>query len=103
MPKIILNPMIKEMRGTLGGIVYRTLPNGTVYISKRPDMSSVKWSKAQRAQRERMKKANKYAKSAMADPDVRAIYEEMAAKAHRVPYRVALSDYLNGNDLLSRK
>lgn len=37
--------MIKELRGALGDVVYRTSPNGKVYISKRPDMSKVKWSK----------------------------------------------------------
>jgi hypothetical protein len=64
-------------------------------VTKRPDMSTVKWSKARKAQRERLKQANKYAWAAMADPDVWAVYEKMAAKEHRVPYRVG--DRLNGS------
>ena len=103
MAKIILNPKIKELRGTLGDVVYRTSSNGNTYISKRPDMSKVKWSKAQKGSRQRFKEASKYARAALADPKLRAVYEKRAAKAKRVPYRVALSDYLNGKDLLSRK
>ena len=37
----------------------------------------------------------------MADPELLAFYEKRAAKEGGFPYRVALSDYLNGNDLLS--
>jgi hypothetical protein len=103
MAKVILNPMIKELRGAMGDVVYRTSPNGMIYISKRPDMSRVKWSKAQKGARQRFKEASKYAKAAMADPEVRAVYEKRAAKEQRIPYRVALSDYLNGKDLFSKK
>ena len=58
MAKVILNPMIKELRGTLGDVVYRTSSNGTTYLSKRPDMSNVKWSKAQKGARQRFKEAS---------------------------------------------
>jgi len=46
---------------------------------------------------------NEYAKAAMADPDVRANYEELAAIAHKHPYRIAFSDYFQGKDLLAQK
>ena len=49
-----------------------------------------------------MRYANNYAKAAMADPQVRAVYEERAAKEERVAYNVALSDYWQGKDLLTR-
>jgi len=103
MAKVTLSPMIKELRGALGDVVYRTSSNGKVFISKRPDMSKVKWSKAQKNQRQRMAQANQYAAAAMADPKVRAKYEKRAAKEGRVPYRVALSDYFKGKDLLAKK
>ena len=48
-----------------------------------------------------MAKANDYATAAMADPDVSAIYEEREAKEDRVPYRLTVSDYYKGKDLLS--
>ena len=39
---------------------------------------------------------------AMADPKVRAHYEKVAAKAGRQPFRVAVSDFLAGKDLLKK-
>ncbi len=103
MTKVIFNPMIKELRGRLGDVVYRVSASGTTYITKNPDLSNVKWSKAQKKHRQRFQEATAYAKAAMADPQVRAIYEKKAAKAHKVPYRLALSDYFKGKDLLAKK
>ena len=72
-------------------------------LSKVPDMSKVKWSKAQKAHRQRFKKAVSYARAAMAEPKVRAVYEKMAAKKGKRPFDMAVSDYFKGNDLLSKK
>ena len=49
-----------------------------------------------------MQYSNKSAKAAMADPQVRAVYEERAAKEGRVGYNVALSDYWKGRNLPSK-
>lgn len=103
MPRVRFKPMVVEIQGTMYDVVFKLSSRGNPIVTKRPDMSKVKWSKAQKNQRERMKKANEYAKAAMADPDVNAIYEERAAKEQRVPYRLALSDYFKGKDLLSKK
>ena len=66
-------------------------------------MGKVKWSKAQKRHRERFKLATEYAQAAMADPELRTIYEDMAAKEHKRPYTMAISDYFKGNDLLAKK
>ena len=50
-----------------------------------------------------MAKANDYAHAAMADPKVRAMYEKRAAKENRQAYRVAVSDYYKGKNLLSKE
>lgn len=55
------------------------------------------------AQRQRFKLANAYAQAAMADPEVRAIYEELAEEEGRSAYEAARQDYFKGNDLLSKK
>ena len=103
MAKIVLNPLIKEIRGKMGDVVFRVSSTGKQTIMKLPDMSRVNWSKAQKEHRQRFKKAIAYAKAAMADPKVSKIYEKRAAKENRRPFRVAVSDYLKGNDLLSKK
>jgi hypothetical protein len=103
MAKVKLNAKIKEIKGMLGDVVFRVSPSGKIIVSKRPDMSNVKWSKAQKAQRQRFKQAAEYAKTALADPEVRAVYEKRAATEQRLPYRMALSDYFKGIDLLSKR
>ena len=103
MTKVRLNPLIEEFHGTLFDVVFKRSPHGNLIVTKRPDISKVKWSKAQRAQRERFKQATEYAKAAMTEPKVRAVYEKMAAKEHKRPYALALSDYFKGNDLLLKK
>jgi hypothetical protein len=103
MAKIKLNPLFDGISGRIGDVVFKKSRNGEVIISKCPDMSNVKCSEAQRAQRERFKRANAYARAAMADPDVRAIYEEMATQESTSAFAEARSDYFNGNDLLSKK
>jgi hypothetical protein len=63
---------------------------------KTPDMSKVKWSKAQKANRERFRQAIAYARQAMADPKIRAQYEKRGKKANRQAFRVAVSDFYEG-------
>ena len=101
MAKVTLNPMIDDLHGKIGGYVFRRAPSGKLILSKAPDMSKVKWSKAQKENRQRFKKAVAYAKAAMAEPTVRARYEKEAAKKNKRPYDLAVSDYFKGRDLLS--
>ncbi len=69
---------------------------------KTPDMSKVKWSKAQKANRQRFAKAIAYARAAMADPEIRAHYEKLGKEANRQPFRVAVSDFCAGINLLEK-
>jgi hypothetical protein len=103
MAEVKLNASLVEMHGKIGNMVYRRTATGKTITTKCPDMSNVEWSPAQIAQRERMKQATAYAKAAMANPEVRLIYEKMAKKKKRQPFRVAVSDYCKGNDLLAKK
>jgi hypothetical protein len=103
MTKIILHPMFRGLSGKLGDVVFRYGRNGETTVSKIPDMTNVKWSKAQKAHRRRFKKAVAYAKTAMAEPNVWALYQEIAAKKHKRPWDLAISDYFQGNDLVSKK
>jgi hypothetical protein len=66
-------------------------------------VSKVNWTKAQKASRKRFGEAIAYAKQAMVDPVIRARYEKLGKKANRQPFRVAVSDYLAGTDLLEKK
>ena len=101
MAKVVLNPMLEEIHGKQGNLVFRRSRKGDIYTIKRADMSKVKWSKAQKAHRQRFKEATAYAKAVMADPKVRAKYEKAAPKQGKSPFFLAVSDYLKGRNLLS--
>jgi len=103
MAKIILNPIIQQAQGKIGNIVFRRSHTGEMSITKVPDMSKVKWSKAQKAHRQRFKEAVAYAKSAMANSKVRTVYEKAAAKQNKRPFDMAVSDFFKGNNLLAKK
>jgi hypothetical protein len=67
-------------------------------VTKRPDMSRVKWSPAQQAQRLRFKQAVRFAKKALADPKLRPQYEKRAKRQHKRAWDVALADYFKENN-----
>ena len=103
MARVKLNPLFAELSGTIGGFVFKRSRNGEAILSKRPGKSNARPSEAQKAQRERFKLAHAYAKAALADPDVRAIYEERAAEERQRAYALACTDYFNGKAFLSEK
>jgi len=103
MAKIKLDPLFAGISGTIGDFVFKKSRNGKVIVARRPKKSNAEPSEAQKAQRERFKLANTYARAAMADPDVRAIYEERAAEEEQGAFALARMDYFNGEDLLSKK
>ena len=105
MAKAKFNPLIEQLTGKMGGMVFRRAHTGQQSLIKAPDMSRVKWSQAQKDHRVRFRQATHYAKQAIADPDIRPIYERMAAekKKNNRPYDMAVSDYFKGNDLLLKK
>jgi hypothetical protein len=107
MAKVSFNPVIKWFTGRIGRLVYRRSHNGNVSAYPTPDMSKVKWSQAQKDHRQRMSEAWKYASAAVADPEVRPVYVQMALDHDRNPGRpfdMAVSDYYHtGNDLLWKK
>jgi|SRR5215208_6940979 len=102
MVKVRLHAPVKSLSGKMGIYTYRVM-RGKQTLMKTPDMSGVKWSKAQEESRARFREAIRYARQAMADPGVCAHYEEVGKKANRQPFRVAVSDYLAGNNLLEKK
>ena len=98
MAKAKLNPMLKQVNGSLDQVVFRWL-HGKQVLSKKPDMSKVQWSAAQQAHRQRFKDAVAYARAAMADESLRAKYMELAAQQGKRPFDMAVSDYFKSRDL----
>ena len=104
MAKIEFEFPVKGIRGKMfEGMVIKLSSQGKLIVSKRPDMTKVKWSKAQKAHRQRFKLAVAYAHAALAEPKVRLKYERRAKKLGKRPWDVALSDYFQGTDLLAKR
>jgi hypothetical protein len=107
MAKVRFHPIVDWFTGKMGKLVFRRSHNGQVSAYPAPDMSAVKWSRAQKEHRRRMGEAARYASAAVADPEIRAIYVQMAVENNKNPGRpfdIAVSDYLQtGNDLLWKK
>ncbi len=99
--KVELNPTVDKYRGKIGKLTFRWM-YGKQTVMRTPNMSNVKWSKAQKANREHFADAIHYARQAMADPAVRKHYEKLGKKANRQPFRVAVSDFLAGKNLLEK-
>jgi hypothetical protein len=93
---------MEEIHGTIYDVVLKRSRKGNLIVTKRPDMTKVKASEAQKANRERFKLANAYAKAALAEPKLRARYEKRAERQHKRAWDVAMSDYFEGKDLLSK-
>jgi hypothetical protein len=102
MAKVQLDAPIRRIKGTIGKLSYRWM-HGQQTVMKTPDMSKVKWSEAQKSSRRRFAEAIHYARQAMADPKTSVQYEKLGEKAGRQPFRVAVSDFLAGNNLLEKK
>ena len=102
MMRVELNPTVDKYRGKIGKLTYRVM-YGKQTAMKTPDMSNVKWSRAQNENRSRFAEAIAYAKQAMANPKVRVHYEKVGKKAGRQPFRVAVSDFCAGKNLLEKK
>lgn len=98
MAKVFLHPGIKRLQGKLGDWVFRRNHNGTLSVTRVPDMSNVKWSPAQQEHRQRFKEAVASAKAAMANPATRARYEAAAAKKGKRPFDLAVSDFYHGRN-----
>ena len=101
MAKVELDAPFRRFTGKIGKLSYRWM-YGKQTVMKTPDMSRVKWSEAQKSNRERFAEAIAYARQAMAEPTVRAHYEKLGKKANRQPFRVAVSDFLAGKNLLEK-
>jgi len=100
MAKVRLNPALEQVRGQLAGFVYRVRYGGQT-ISKPPDMSRVVWSAAQVEHRQRFRRAVAYARAALADKKLHALYVKEAAHKGQRPFDLAVSDYFKGRDLLA--
>lgn len=94
MAKVRLNPILEQLRGQVGDLVFKRYGE-RVIISRKPDMEGQEWSEAQTAHRERFRQAAIYGKMVMADPKTKAIYEKAARAKGKPVFSLMVADFFN--------
>ena len=79
MAKAELNSHLHEIRGALGGLVFKQYRHGLV-ITRLPRMEGIKPSPAQRAHRDRSRQAAGFHHEVLADPALKKRYAAEARK-----------------------
>lgn len=94
MAKVRLNPILEQVRGQVGDLVFKRSGNEVV-IARKPDFSDREPTAAQTAAQERFRQAALYGKLVMADPQTKQLYEE-AAKAKGQPlFSLTVADFFH--------
>lgn len=93
MGKTKLNAALQELRGSVDSWCYKQTRHGTV-ITKRPDMSGVKWSPKQQAHRALVARAGAHYRKVMADPKEAERLRRLARKKGLPVSTYVISDFL---------
>ncbi len=94
MAKVKLNPVVEQLRGQVGDLVFRNT-NGRTVLSRKPDFSDVEPTQEQSAQRERFRQAAIYGRMVLADPQTRQLYEQAAERKGKPAFALTIADFLN--------
>jgi hypothetical protein len=94
MAKVKLNPILEQIRGQVGDLVFKRCGDEVV-ISRKPDLSDVEWSVAQVAHRERFRQATLYGKMVVADPATKVLYDEVAEARGKPVFALIVADFFN--------
>ena len=94
MAKVKLNPILEQISGKVGDLVFRRYGDETI-IGQKPDMSGVEASPAQVAARARFREAALYGKMVMADAETKALYTEAAKAKGKPAFSLTVADFFN--------
>ena len=94
MARVKLNPILEQVRGQVGDLVFKRYGEEVV-ISRKPDFEGREPTAAQLAARERFREAALYGKIVMADPETKAIYVEAAKAKGQLVFSLTVADFFN--------
>lgn len=94
MAKVKLNPIMDQVRGQIGDLVFRRYGDEIV-IARKPDVEGRVWTEAQQAHREQFRQAALYGKLVMADPETKTLYEEAAQARGKPVFSLTIADFFN--------
>lgn len=93
--------LFKHLSGKLGDVVFRQCSDKTV-VAKLPKVNKDRIiTPMEQAVRDKFKRCSRYARNAMADPGVKALYEAPPRRKRQSPYRAAFRDAFHGPQIKS--
>ena len=94
MAKVKLNPILEQVRGQVGDLVFKRYGDEVV-ISRKPERPETPPTERQLETRERFRHATVYGRIAMADPESKALYESAAHEKGVPLFSLAVADFFN--------
>ena len=94
MAKVKLNPILEQIRGQVGDLVFKHM-NDEMIIGRKPDRSGIQPTEAQLDHQERFRQAVLYGRLVMADPDKKATYEQAARVKRKPLFSLTVADFFN--------
>lgn len=94
MAKVALNPILENIQGQVGDLVFRRFGDGVV-ISRKSDNSQYPPTAAQLATRERFRDGAQYGKLVMGDAALKPVYAAVARTRKKPIFSVVVADYLH--------
>ena len=94
MARVKLNPLLDQISGAVGDLVFRRSPRGVV-IARKPDAPTAEPSEAQLAHRARFRRATAYGRSVMADPEAKAFYDALAQSRRQPVFSLTVADFFH--------
>lgn len=92
MANVKLNPILEQIRGQVGDLVFRRYED-RVILARKPEPSGRPPTAAQAATRERFRQAALYGRMVMADPDARAEYAAEADERRMPVFSLTIADF----------
>jgi len=92
MAKVTLHPMFKDLKGAVGGFVYKTMFNKSV-VQEKTDTSGQPRTEAQLEAQEDFKEAAVFGKIVLADPVAKALYTEKAREKGQPVFSLTIADF----------
>lgn len=94
MAKVRLNPILEQVRGKVGDLVFKR-SGDHVIISRKADLSEHQPTGPQLAAQERFRQAALYGKMVMVDPETKQVYEEAAKTKGQPLFSLTIADFFN--------
>jgi hypothetical protein len=94
MAKVKLNPVLEQIRGQVGDLVFKHYGDEMI-VGRKPDRTGIQPTEAQLEHQERFRQAVLYGRLVMADPDMRTAYEKAAKTKGKPLFSLTVADFFN--------